>query len=933
MANMTDGRDDVGVPSGDRVLPLFSLKGRTAIVSGAGAGIGLGVAEALAEAGANVAIWYNSNKQAVAEADKIEKEFGVKCKAYQVNVVSPEDVARAVDDIVAEFNGRLDIFVANSGIGWPDQSFLDGTAETARKVMGVNVDGVMWCAKSAGIHFRRQREEGKALDGKPLENYVTGSFIATASISGTIVNIPQQQAVYNASKAAVVQFCKSLAVEWTGFARVNTVSPGYISTEMIDFASPEMREQWRSRMVLGREGRVKELKGAYLYLASDAASYTTGVDLIVDGGYTLPRATPLPTHIFACIKVAPASRHFPPPLYRSSEANLAAAACVTTPSSSCLSRLFLSLLRRHHPHASSSPSLTASRSIARPLPRPAALFAQVMEKDGGENMASAETRRNIQVDNAIRAIQEKKPVPDIDFTIHAMEDGTQVSTLERVCKDVQAPAMSKPTDEQFYQDASKTKPDINFLKQHFYREGRLTEEQALWILQQGTELLRAEPNLLEMDAPITVCGDVHGQYYDLMKLFEVGGDPAETRYLFLGDYVDRGYFSIECVLYLWSLKIHYPKTLWLLRGNHECRHLTDYFTFKLECKHKYSEVVYDACMESFCSLPLAAVMNKQFLCIHGGLSPELHTLDDLRNIDRFREPPTQGLMCDILWADPLEDFGQEKTSEYFLHNNVRGCSWFFSYPAACAFLEKNSLLSIIRAHEAQDAGYRMYRKTRTTGFPSVMTIFSAPNYLDVYNNKAAVLKYENNVMNIRQFNCSPHPYWLPNFMDVFTWSLPFVGEKITDMLIAILSTCSEEELKEETPSTSPHSPMSTGGGDDPNSIEFKRRAIKNKILAIGRMSRVFQVLREESEKVTELKTVSGGRLPAGTLMLGAEGIKKAISSFEDARKVDLQNERLPPSHEEVVKHQEEELATALQKAAHEADNDKKLQQLGRRLSV
>lgn len=229
----------------------------------------------------------------------------------------------------------------------------------------------------------------------------------------------------------------------------------------------------------------------------------------------------------------------------------------------------------------------------------------------------------------------------------------------------------------------------------------------------------------------------------------------------------------------------------------------------------------------------------------------------------------------------------------------------------------------------------MYRKTRTTGFPSVMTIFSAPNYLDVYNNKAAVLKYENNVMNIRQFNCTPHPYWLPNFMDVFTWSLPFVGEKITDMLIAILSTCSEEELREETPSSVSPGPSSPPGSatEDPESIEFKRRAIKNKILAIGRMSRVFQVLREESEKITELKTVSGGRLPAGTLMLGAEGIKNAISTFEDARKVDLQNERLPPSHEEVVKHQEEERAVALQKAAHDAENDKKLQQLSRRLST
>ncbi|CAD6500403.1 BgTH12-07580 [Blumeria graminis f. sp. triticale] len=542
----------------------------------------------------------------------------------------------------------------------------------------------------------------------------------------------------------------------------------------------------------------------------------------------------------------------------------------------------------------------------------------------------------IQVDNALRAINQKKPVPEIDFTLHTLEDGTQVSTTERVCKDVQAPAMIPPTNEQFFSAEDPTKPDLKFLKQHFYREGRLTEEQALYIIEEGTKYLKQEPNLLEMDAPITVCGDVHGQYYDLMKLFEVGGDPAETRYLFLGDYVDRGYFSIECVLYLWSLKIWYSNSLWLLRGNHECRHLTDYFTFKLECKHKYSEKIYEACMNSFCALPLAAVMNKQFLCIHGGLSPELHTLDDLKHVDRFREPPTHGLMCDILWADPLEEFGQEKNSEFFVHNHVRGCSYFFSYPAACNFLEKNNLLSIIRAHEAQDAGYRMYRKTRTTGFPSVMTIFSAPNYLDVYNNKAAVLKYENNVMNIRQFNCTPHPYWLPNFMDVFTWSLPFVGEKITDMLIAILSTCSEDELKEDmTPCATSQDITSSPPGSplDPESTEYKRRAIKNKILAIGRLSRVFQVLREESERVSELKTVSGGRLPAGTLMLGVEGIKSAISGFDDARKVDLKNERLPPCHDEVVRMTEESKALALERAKENADNDEGLQLLSRRLSL
>ncbi|KAF7369893.1 Serine/threonine-protein phosphatase [Mycena sanguinolenta] len=496
---------------------------------------------------------------------------------------------------------------------------------------------------------------------------------------------------------------------------------------------------------------------------------------------------------------------------------------------------------------------------------------------------------------ALAQIQNRPPPPEIDYTQHILEDGTAISTQERVIKDVQAPAPQIPTHEQFFAASDPTKPDIAFLKNHFYREGRLSEEQALYIIEKATDILRTEPNMLALDGPVTICGDIHGQYYDLMKLFEIGGNPADTPYLFLGDYVDRGYFSIECVLYLWALKIWYPTSIFLLRGNHECRHLTDYFTFKLECKHKYSERIYDAATESFCSLPLAAVLNKQFLCIHGGLSPEFNTLDDLRAIDRFREPPTQGLMCDILWSDPAEDFGTEKTSESFLHNHVRGCSYFFTYQAACNFLERNNLLSIIRAHEAQDSGYRMYRKTKTTGFPSVMTIFSAPNYLDVYNNKAAVIKYENNVMNIRQFNYSPHPYWLPNFMDVFTWSLPFVGEKITDMLVAVLNTCTKEELEEEEAAeaeahaaaaaageASPETPSSPVSPSSEES-DARRKVIKNKIMAVGRMSRVFALLREESEKVSELKSVSGSsKLPYGTLASGSEGIKNAITGFEDA---------------------------------------------------
>ncbi|KAJ3130086.1 Serine/threonine-protein phosphatase 2B catalytic subunit alpha [Physocladia obscura] len=332
--------------------------------------------------------------------------------------------------------------------------------------------------------------------------------------------------------------------------------------------------------------------------------------------------------------------------------------------------------------------------------------------------------------------QADRTKPNIDFSVHVTESGDIISTRDRYCKekakfvllqryafvysDVEPPATFLPTAEQFFSKKDPSKPDLEFLKQHFLKEGRLTKDQALLIINKGTEILTKEPTLLDIAAPIT--------------------------------------------------------------GT-----------------HKYTEDVYEHCIDSFCALPLAAVMNKQFLCIHGGLSPEMNTLEDIRNIDRFCEPATHGIMCDILWSDPVEDFGQERTNEFFLHNS-----------------------------------------TRTTGFPSVITIFSAPNYLDVYNNK------------------------------------------VTDMLIGILDSCSKEELD-------------TAEKIELTESEARKQVVKNKILAIGRMAIVFKVLREEKEKISELKGLMGTTmLPAGTLAAGAEGIKNAISTFEQAKRADRDNEKLPP---------------------------------------
>lgn len=231
----------------------FSLKGKTAIITGGGAGIGLAVAHGLAEFGANIALWYFRNAETPKRAEELSAAYGVSCIAVQVDIRDVKAVETAMDESVRTLGGRLDIVIANAGIPWTRGAILtaEEPIEHYHDVMKTNVDGVFFTAKAASKHWKRQKQEGTTLDGTKLDNFKLGSFVATASMSGLIVNVPQLQTVYNASKATVIHLCNSLAVEWAGYARANSVSPGYILTEISNFVPQDIHDVWKTKTPQG----------------------------------------------------------------------------------------------------------------------------------------------------------------------------------------------------------------------------------------------------------------------------------------------------------------------------------------------------------------------------------------------------------------------------------------------------------------------------------------------------------------------------------------------------------------------------------------------------------------------------------------------------------------------------------------------------------
>lgn len=242
------------------------------------------------------------------------------------------------------------------------------------------------------------------------------------------------------------------------------------------------------------------------------------------------------------------------------------------------------------------------------------------------------------------------------------------------------------------------------------------------------EILVKESNVVHIQAPVSVVGDVHGQFYDLLEIFRIGGQCPDTNYLFLGDYVDRGYHSVETMTLLCLLKLRYPDRIWLLRGNHESRAVTQVYGFYLECQRKYGSLdIWHTFTDLFDYLTLSVVIEDRIFCIHGGLSPALFCLDQIRVLDRFREIPHEGLIADIMWSDP------EAAKDDF-QLSPRGAGYTYGGEAVKQFMLANDMEHILRAHQLCMEGYEVLFDDRLS------TVWSAPNYCYRCGNLASVLE-------------------------------------------------------------------------------------------------------------------------------------------------------------------------------------------------
>lgn len=263
--------------------------------------------------------------------------------------------------------------------------------------------------------------------------------------------------------------------------------------------------------------------------------------------------------------------------------------------------------------------------------------------------------------------------------------------------------------------------------------GQLTEAEVVFLVMETRKLFMSQPMLVEIEAPVKMCGDIHGQYHDLLRLFDLGGYPPESNYIFLGDYVDRGEQSIETVCLLMAYKLRFPENFFMLRGNHESSSINRIYGFFDECKRRFSVKLWKLFTDTFNCMPVAGLVSERIFCMHGGLSPELKSLEQVRCILRPTDVPDSGLICDLLWSDPgesdLRGWGE----------NDRGVSWTFGEDVVDEVVKAFDLDLICRAHQVVDEGYQFFAKRK------LITVFSAPNYCGEFNNAGGFLVVDPNL--------------------------------------------------------------------------------------------------------------------------------------------------------------------------------------------
>lgn len=265
-----------------------------------------------------------------------------------------------------------------------------------------------------------------------------------------------------------------------------------------------------------------------------------------------------------------------------------------------------------------------------------------------------------------------------------------------------------------------------------FASNTLLEEEIIFLVEKSKDIFLSQPTLLKLKAPITICGDIRGNFESLKKIFELSGDPKDKNYIFLGNYINRGQNSLECLGLLLAYKIKYKDTFNLLRGNYDDKFMCKSYGFESECQEKTTKNIYEQITALLNCLPLAATLDDKIFLVHGGISPDLKNLDQIEGIQRPIVIPEEGLVCDLLWSDPDKDMKDD------WNKNSRGAGKIFGEKPLNSFLVKNGLIMLCRGHTVINEGYEYLWGKK------LLTIFSCAKFCSS-ERKGAIMEVDSNL--------------------------------------------------------------------------------------------------------------------------------------------------------------------------------------------